>query len=495
MSLVKIDGNNFTLNVPLVKYNEATGEFEGWATVEELDRSGETIDLEKSWPYFEKWSQKFAKATNGESFGNVREQHDERKAAGKLTSISREIHPSRAAGIYVKGVAVDPITKEKLAKRVLVGLSIGGKYVEKDKETGSYVADPSELSLVDNPCVENAMITVVKADGREEIAKAVGYNPPQGFLCRAGQFHTAKADARHCFDHTVEKDAPDEEAFEQVVLGDDIKKSLYCVARLTDAILTLTNVAADLEHEDNYQQDDADTEMSDNISGIVQQLYDALVAIAQHEADEFAAGDEEDGEASAPSPSALYAAITASLTKSEEINNVIKSLHVRSTGNESSSTDTTSKENDMEKTEKKGASASAATADEGTIAKSLGDVTKSLGDLTKAVTSMNEAITADRERVATIEKTVTDTRAEFTKDITALSSAMAKTLALVTGVKAEDDSDLESVFKAIAGKPAASKAAVRAVKKSDETAVEVEGEKPKKSGNPLIDDAKLIATF
>lgn len=202
-SLFKVEGDHFSLSVPLMKYDARTGEFEGYATVEELDKSGETIDIEKSWPFFAAWSDSFAKATDGASFGNVREQHDPKKAAGKLTAMEKRDFEGKPA-IFVKGKAIDPGSKEKLLERVLVGLSIGGSYVEKTDD-GRYVANPSEISLVDNPCVPNAMITVVKADGTESLEKALGFQPAQVWKCRSLHDHAKKADAIACESVNAEK--------------------------------------------------------------------------------------------------------------------------------------------------------------------------------------------------------------------------------------------------------------------------------------------------
>lgn len=113
---------------------------------------------------------------------------------------------------------------------------------------------------------------------------------------------------------------------------------------------------------------------------------------------------------------------------------------------------------------------------------------KSIGDLTKAVTGMREDLTKDRARVDSMEK-----------GIDLLGATFAKTLAFITDVKVEDDTDLEQVVKAIHTKPAPPKAVVRSIKKSDDTANEaaaaVAAATKPKTGNPLVDDAVLIASI
>jgi hypothetical protein len=283
MKLFKVTGDRFELRVPLMKYDERTGEFEGWATLEQLDHSGEICDIEKSWPYFKAWSEKLAKATDGENLGNVREMH-ENIAAGKLTAIEKTIHPIGVPGIYVKGIAVDAGSKDKLTKRVLVGLSIGGKYVQKWTDADidgatRFTADPMEISLVDAPCVPDAMITVVKADGSQELKKAVGFQPAQFWSCRAGAAHghATKADATRC-DGTARKTI--------VVVGvgsDVVRKSLYAASSLASVILSATGVINELAWQAQYNGDPADAAPNDKLVAATNLLYAALLEIVEDE--------------------------------------------------------------------------------------------------------------------------------------------------------------------------------------------------------------------
>jgi hypothetical protein len=294
--LFKVTGDRFNLFVPLMKVNEDTGEFEGWATLEQLDHSNEICDVEKSWPFFKAWSDKLAKATDGENLGNVREMH-ENIAAGKLTALEKMIHPLGVPGIYVKGIAVDAGSKDKLVKRVLVGLSIGGRYVEKSKDPNidgamRFVADPIEISLVDQPCVPDAMITVVKADGREELAKAVGFQPSQFWKCRAGATHehVTKAEARSC--DGTKKVADVSRAI--------LEKSLYSASSLASVILQAQGVINDLAWESRYEGDPADASPNDKLVAATALLFDALLEIIDDEKSDFVA-EYGDGTAAAAS--------------------------------------------------------------------------------------------------------------------------------------------------------------------------------------------------
>ncbi|WP_217918143.1 hypothetical protein, partial [Burkholderia pseudomallei] len=70
----------------LTKVDEEKRLVYGRATEEVVDRAGEIMDYATSKPYFEKWSEGIAKATDGRSLGNLRAMHNN-IAAGKLTAI------------------------------------------------------------------------------------------------------------------------------------------------------------------------------------------------------------------------------------------------------------------------------------------------------------------------------------------------------------------------------------------------------------------------
>ncbi|HEX7732429.1 MAG TPA: DUF6582 domain-containing protein [Rhodanobacter sp.] len=156
----------------ITKVDEATGKVYGRAVQEVVDRSGEIFDYETSKPLFAKWSEAAASATDGKSVGNLRAMHG-KVAAGKLTDITF-LDAEKAIDIVAE--VVDPVEREKCLKGVYTGFSIGGRYAKKwddgvQKGVSRYTAEPSEISLVDLPCVPTAQFTVVKADGIEELRK------------------------------------------------------------------------------------------------------------------------------------------------------------------------------------------------------------------------------------------------------------------------------------------------------------------------------------
>jgi len=161
----------------ITKIDERTRTVTGRAAQEILDRSGEIMDYKQSKPWFQKWSAECFADSGGRSHGNVREMHGN-VAAGKLTSIAFNDFES---AIDIEAQIVDDQSWEKVISGVFTGFSIGGSYQNKTQEVMNgkmvtrYVAAPSEVSLVDRPCVPSAVFDVTKRDGstvRRRFAKS-----------------------------------------------------------------------------------------------------------------------------------------------------------------------------------------------------------------------------------------------------------------------------------------------------------------------------------
>lgn len=163
------DNMSFSMNIPLFKIDEEQRLVYGRATQEVVDKSGEVMDYETSKPMFEKWSSDFATRTKGKSYGNVRIQHDAKRVGGKIAEPLVFNDADKAIDVVVK------VTDDKLFNEIkegyYTGFSIGGSYGKQwtdDDGNLHYTAIPSELSIVDNPCVGTATIEYVKADGTTE---------------------------------------------------------------------------------------------------------------------------------------------------------------------------------------------------------------------------------------------------------------------------------------------------------------------------------------
>jgi hypothetical protein len=177
--------------IPLSKVEEqADGSLfvYGLVTAEKPDQEKEVCDYDSTKPLYQKLNEKYLKATSAvegmeKSIAPLREMH-QLKAVGCGKSIEfndaeKEIH------MGFKVVDRDACTKVRAG--VLVGFSQGGDYVKTWQKNGFtwYTADPGEVSLVDSPCLEEAMISsisqktfsYVKTDGSLELRKFVTEKP------------------------------------------------------------------------------------------------------------------------------------------------------------------------------------------------------------------------------------------------------------------------------------------------------------------------------
>ncbi|MGH9473064.1 MAG: hypothetical protein ACRD2H_11480 [Terriglobales bacterium] len=158
------------LNLRVIKLDEERRLVYGVAADETPDSAGEIFDYSASKPLFQEWSQQIADATDGKSVGNVREQHDAKRAVGKLTSINFD---DAAKAIEVCAKIVDDQAWQKAREGVYTGFSIGGKYTARWTDADNpklkrYAAQPYEVSIVDYPANPNATFEMLKSDGTTE---------------------------------------------------------------------------------------------------------------------------------------------------------------------------------------------------------------------------------------------------------------------------------------------------------------------------------------
>lgn len=92
--------------------------------------------------------------------GNIREQHDSKRAVGKATE-----HEIKDDGHYISAHIVDPLAVAKTRAGVFTGLSIGIAKPRLEKTTdGEWIRDGliSEISICDRPCLPTATFTMCK---------------------------------------------------------------------------------------------------------------------------------------------------------------------------------------------------------------------------------------------------------------------------------------------------------------------------------------------
>ena len=163
-------GDNIILSVPFTKVNREKRTVSGFATLDNLDQTGDVVTADASLKAFENFR------------GNLREMHQP-MAVGKIVSFKPETYYDPKSKEFFNGVYVDAYiskgaqdTWEKVLDGTLAGFSIGGKIKESDNEvnkaTGQTVRfikdyDLMELSIVDSPANELCnILSIQKVNGQ-----------------------------------------------------------------------------------------------------------------------------------------------------------------------------------------------------------------------------------------------------------------------------------------------------------------------------------------
>ena len=170
------DGENLHLSVPFTKVNRENRTVSGFATLDNVDQTGDVVTAEASIKAFENFR------------GNLREMHQS-IAVGKVVSFKPETYYDQKSNNFYNGVYVTSYiskgaqdTWEKVLDGTLSGFSIGGKIKESDNEvnkaTGEAVRfikdyDLVELSIVDSPANELCNIFSIEKVGGKMIYKGL----------------------------------------------------------------------------------------------------------------------------------------------------------------------------------------------------------------------------------------------------------------------------------------------------------------------------------
>jgi hypothetical protein len=187
-SLWTSNGNVINLSVPFTKVNREKRTVSGFATLDNIDQTGDVVTSESSLKAFESFR------------GNIREMHGS-NAVGKMVSFRPETFYDPKAKEFYNGVYVDAYiskgaqdTWEKVLDGTLSGFSIGGKILESDNEvnkangkTVRFIKNYEliELSIVDSPANELCNILSIQKVNGQYIAKgiAVGVVTENIFYC------------------------------------------------------------------------------------------------------------------------------------------------------------------------------------------------------------------------------------------------------------------------------------------------------------------------
>ncbi len=161
---------SFRKFIPLVKVDESKREVGGIVTQQSPDKDGETCHYKSTVPFYKAWSEELSKASDGKNLGNLREMHGLRAAGAGKSMVFDDTNRA----IFMTFKVVDDDAWKKCTEGVYTGFSQGGEYINKwrgDDGQLYYTAKPSEVSLVDNPCLPTAHFEFVRADGKTEMRK------------------------------------------------------------------------------------------------------------------------------------------------------------------------------------------------------------------------------------------------------------------------------------------------------------------------------------
>jgi hypothetical protein len=164
------NGENINLSVPFTKVDREKRTVSGFATLDNIDQTGDVVTAEASVKAFEKFR------------GNLREMHQP-IAVGKIVSFKPETFYDPVSKSFYNGVYVDAYiskgsqdTWEKVLDGTLQGFSIGGKIVNSDNEMNKATGKPirfikeydlMELSIVDSPANELCnILSISKMNGQ-----------------------------------------------------------------------------------------------------------------------------------------------------------------------------------------------------------------------------------------------------------------------------------------------------------------------------------------
>ena len=175
-SLWSSNGDQIALSVPFTKVNREKRTVSGFATLDNVDQTGDVVTMDASIKAFENFR------------GNIREMHGS-NAVGKMISFKPETYYDAKTQEFYNGVYVDAYvskgaqdTWEKVLDGTLTGFSIGGKIVESDNEvnkatgqTTRFIKDYAllELSIVDSPANELCNILSISKMNGELIFKGI----------------------------------------------------------------------------------------------------------------------------------------------------------------------------------------------------------------------------------------------------------------------------------------------------------------------------------
>lgn len=222
-------------------------------------------------------------------FGNVREMHDPKKAAGVAT----EIEVNEEGFTILKALIVDPVAIQKVLTKVYKGFSIAGKVI-RDKLNKSTIIglELSEISLVDRPSNPDAMFSCYKnsdinPDEEEPAQEEAPVVPEAAQVAEAEagvEADTAKVAFAGGAKGTISKAADGTLTFVPDPDEEEVRKGSYSIGNLAGLCDSLEWFAS-CESYDSAVEGDA-SPIPATARKLAGQLYDLLLALVAEEVTE-----------------------------------------------------------------------------------------------------------------------------------------------------------------------------------------------------------------
>ena len=421
------NGNAINLSVPFTKVNREKRTVSGFATLDNLDQTGDVVTQEASMKAFESFR------------GNLREMHQP-MAVGKVASFRPETYYDPKTKEFYNGVYVDAYiskgaqdTWEKVLDGTLTGFSIGGKIIDSDtevnKSTGQsvrFIKDYSlvELSIVDSPANELCNILSIEKVNGQMIFKGIAADVKMEniFYCAESDSVFMSTESEYISPVTGKKteligwvESNDTNKSKEIDKILDSYKSRLQTLPDTQTIAKQANAEGGNEVENNV---DTTTTTED----IVEKLGTAPRAGETAKAPAAPAAPVAQAPAAPAAPAAPVAqAPAADLNKSEEVEN-------------------TTEENTSAEVLEKAADVSEAEVSEPDFAKMLGDLKGFFSETLEKASEANAAqVSAIKETVETFSKGVDARISELAEKHTALSEAVNAIKNTIDGVEKRVD--------------------------------------------------------
>ena len=386
------DGNNLHLSVPFTKVNKENRTVSGFATLDNVDQTGDVVTAEASMKAFENFR------------GNLREMHQS-IAVGKVVSFKPETFYDQKSKEFYNGVYVTSYiskgaqdTWEKVLDGTLTGFSIGGKIIESDNEVNKvsgqtirFIKDYElvELSIVDSPANELCNIFSIEKVGGQMIFKGMASEVISENIFYCEESNSVFLSTDKVFDSPI--------SGKPAVLIGWVEKSDMNKSKEIDKILDAYKVSRFSLPDTQTIAKQANAEGGNKVSDVQND-----VAVDETVAEESVVVEETPAAEDAPAEAVAEDAPAETLEKAADVSEVM--------------------------------------VDEPDFAKMLGDLKGFFSDTLNKAAEVNAAqVSAIKETVETFSKTVDGRISELAEQHTALSNAVSDIRNTIDGVEKRVD--------------------------------------------------------